>query len=144
MFDLDNEIAQNNTREINRTRVELLLKKSMINNNYSFSWLSSPDETNDISVNSNYTSIEMKEFTSGQRAVIRGTRISVSTVIKYLLLGEKPEDIVKNILPNLSMAEIYEAIQYFLEFNTEIEMEIRNNTEEIAKTELGNSIGDVT
>ena len=116
----------------------------MINNNYSFSWLSSPDETNDISVNSNYTSIEMKEFTSGQRAVIRGTRISVSTVIKYLLLGEKPEDIVKNILPNLSMAEIYEAIQYFLEFNTEIEMEIRNNTEEIAKTELGNSIGDVT
>ena len=144
MFDLDNEIAQNNTREINQTRVELLLKKSMINNNYSFSWLSSPDETNDISVNSNYTSIEMKEFTSGQRAVIRGTRISVSTVIKYLLLGEKPEDIVKNILPNLSMAEIYEAIQYFLEFNTEIEMEIRNNTEEIAKTELGNSIGDVT
>jgi uncharacterized protein (DUF433 family) len=76
--------------------------------------------------------------------VIRGTRISVSTVIMYLLFGEKPEDIVKNILPNLSMAEIYEAIQYYLEFRSEIETEIRNNTEEMAKNELDNSIGDVT
>ena len=73
--------------------------------------------------------IEIAEFTGGPRAVIRGTRVAVSTVIGYLLMGETLQTIQKEILPSLNSAQLFEAIQYYAEHRAEIAKEIEANQE---------------
>jgi len=80
--------------------------------------------------------IEIAEFTGGRRAVIRGTRIAVSTVIGYLLMGETLETIQKEILPSLNSVQLFEASQYYAEHRAEITKEIEANQEEQVRKKL--------
>ena len=71
--------------------------------------------------------IEKALMTSGERAVIKGTRIPVSIVIGYLQAGETPESLATVVLPHLSQAAIYDALSYYHDHQEEIETEIIEN-----------------
>jgi len=86
--------------------------------------------------------IEMAKFTAGDSAVIRGTRIKVSHIIGYLLMGETPETITKNILPHLTLPQIQDAQNYYTFYKDEIDAERRENTEEAGRKYLRESLGE--
>ena len=84
----------------------------------------------------NFPYIEIRKSTGGYSTFIRGTRVMVSTIINYLLMGETPQTIVEDILPHLNLAQIRDAIQYYSAFKTEIDQERRENTEEAGREYL--------
>lgn len=85
--------------------------------------------------------IEIANFTGGPRAVIRGTRVPVSIIVGYLSMGETPSSIVEKILPHLNLAQIYNAIEYYLAFKVQIEKERQENTEEAGRKSLREKLG---
>jgi len=84
----------------------------------------------------NFPYIEIRKSTGGYSTFIRGTRVMVSTIINYLLMGETPQAIVEDILPHLTLAQIRDAIQYYSAFKAEIDQERRENTEEAGREYL--------
>lgn len=90
----------------------------------------------------NFPYIEMLKFTGGYSAVIRGTRILVSTIIGYLLMGETPNTITEKVLPHLTLAQIRDAILYYSTFKTQIDEERRENTEEAGRKYLRETLGE--
>lgn len=84
----------------------------------------------------NFPYIEIRKSTGGYSTFIRGTRVMVSTIINYLLMGETPQTIVEDILPHLNLAQIRDAIQYYSAFKAEIDQERRENTEEAGREYL--------
>lgn len=90
----------------------------------------------------NFPHIEIVNFTGGASAVIRGTRIMVSTIIGYLLMGETPNAIVQKILPHLTLAQVRDAILYYSAFKPQIDEERRENTEEAGRKYLRETLGE--
>lgn len=90
----------------------------------------------------NFPYIEMVKFTGGYSAVIRGTRVMVSTIVGYLLMGETPNTIVQNILPHLTLAQMRDAILYYSAFKEQIDEERRQNTEESGRKYLRETLGE--
>ena len=86
--------------------------------------------------------IEIAKFTGGYSTVIRGTRVMVSTIIEYLLMGETPETITKNLLPHLTLPQIEDAQKYYSYYKDEIDEERRQNTEEAGRKYLRESLGE--
>ena len=90
----------------------------------------------------NFPFIEIAKFTGGPSAVIRGTRIPVSIVIGYLLMGETPNTIVEKVLPHLTLGQVRDAILYYSVFKAQVDEERRENTEEAGRKVLRESLGD--
>lgn len=86
--------------------------------------------------------IETAKFTGGYSTVIRGTRVMVGTIIEYLLMGETPETITKNILPHLTLPQIEDAQKYYSYYKNEIDEERRQNTEEAGRKYLRESLSE--
>ena len=86
--------------------------------------------------------IEVIERAAGPQAIIKGTRIPVSIVIGYFRIGETPESLVKNILPHLTLAQVYDALSYYHDHQAEIEQELAENTEEHARAYLRERLGE--
>jgi len=86
--------------------------------------------------------VEIVEKMIGPQAVIRGTRIPVSIIIGYLRTGETPESLVKNILPNLTLAQVHDALSYYYDHQAEIEQELAENTEEHGRAYLREHLGE--
>lgn len=84
----------------------------------------------------NFPYIEIRKSTGGYSTFIRGTRVMVSTIINYLLMGETPNSIVENILPHLTLAQVRDAILYYSAFKAQIDQERRENTEEAGREYL--------
>lgn len=93
---------------------------------------------------SNWTfpNIEMVKFTGGPSAVIRGTRISVHILIGYLMIGETPEKIVEEIIPHITLSQVYEAIRYYFVHRAEIDKEREENTEDAGRRMLLEKLGE--
>jgi hypothetical protein len=66
----------------------------------------------------------------------------VSIIVGYLRLGETPESLVKNILPHFSLAQIYDALSYYHDHQTEIEQELAENTETHTRAYLREKLGE--
>jgi uncharacterized protein (DUF433 family) len=60
-----------------------------------------------------YAYVEVVEKPTGAQAMLKGTRIPVSIIIGYLRVGETPESLVKQILPHLTLAQLYDALSYY-------------------------------
>ena len=90
----------------------------------------------------NFPYIEIKKSTGGHSTFIRGTRVLVSTIIEYLLMGETPNTIVENILPRLTLAQIRDAIQYYSVYKSRIDQERRENTEETGRKYLQDKLSE--
>lgn len=86
--------------------------------------------------------VEVVEKAAGPQAVIKGTRIPVSIIIGYFHIGETPESLVKNILPHLTLAQVYDALSYYHDHQAEIEQELAENTEEHSRTYLRERLGE--
>ncbi len=86
--------------------------------------------------------VEVVEKAAGPQAVIKGTRIPVSIVIGYFRIGETPESLVKNILPHLTLAQVYDALSYYHDHQAEIEQELAENTEEHTRAYLRERLGE--
>ena len=71
------------------------------------------------------------EGVCGGRPIITGTRISIRTIVERVRLGDSPEQIVENYLP-LTLAQVYDALSYYHEHESEIEAEIAANEEALA------------
>ena len=90
----------------------------------------------------NFLYIEIRKSTGGYSTFIRGTRVMVSTIINYLLMGETPQTIVEDILPHLNLAQIRDAILYYSAFKAQIDQERRENTEEAEREYLLKHLGE--
>jgi len=62
----------------------------------------------------------------GGEPVIKGTGISVRTIVERTRLGDKPEQIVEDY-PYLTLAQVYDALSYYYEHPQEIEQYIAEN-----------------
>jgi len=62
----------------------------------------------------------------GGEPVIKGTSISVRTIVERTRLGDKPEQIVEDY-PYLTLAQVYDALSYYYEHPQEIEQYIAEN-----------------
>jgi len=80
--------------------------------------------------------IEVYLSRSGPRAVIKGTRVGVSTIIGYIRMGYSPEAIATEILPHLTLAQIYDALSYYHEHKAEIDKELSEDSEDIWRDRL--------
>ncbi len=56
--------------------------------------------------------VELVTGRDGPRAVIRGTRVGVDVIVGYTCAGYSPEAIVADILPHLTLAQVYDALSY--------------------------------
>ena len=86
--------------------------------------------------------VEAIERPGGSQAVLKGTRIPVSILIGYFRIGETPETLVENILPHLSLAQVYDALSYYHDHEAEIERELAENTEEYGRRYLREHLGE--
>jgi uncharacterized protein (DUF433 family) len=89
-----------------------------------------------------FPNIEMVQSTGGASAVIRGTRIYVYILIGYLLIGETPETITKDIIPHITLPQVYEAMRYYFVHRAEIDKEREENTEEASRRMLLEKLGE--
>jgi len=64
----------------------------------------------------------------GGRPVIKGTRIPVWLIIGWIKDGYTPERIHQEIYPQLSLAQIYDALSYYHDHIAEIDAEITLHT----------------
>lgn len=62
----------------------------------------------------------------GGEPVIRGTRTPVRAVVEWWKFGSSPEEIKEN-LPHLSLAQIFDALSYYDNHKEEIEHHILEN-----------------
>ena len=63
----------------------------------------------------------------GGRPVIRGTRISVDFIARFLHSGVGPAEILE-MYPHLTPAGVYDAISYYYDHQAEIDGWLRDNT----------------
>jgi len=69
----------------------------------------------------------------GGSPVIVGTRFPVRSVVNYILHhGFTPEELV-NRFSHLTLAQIHDALAYYYDNRDEIEKDIEENTEEVAR-----------
>ena len=57
-------------------------------------------------------------------------------IVSYLRMGETPESLVERVLPQLTLAQIYDGLSYYHERRHEIDREITENTEEYGRNYL--------
>jgi len=89
-----------------------------------------------------FPTIEVVKFTGGASAVIRGTRVPVHILIGYLLIGETPEAIATEIVPHITVSQVYEAMHYYLIHQAEIDKEREENTEDASRRLLRKALGE--
>jgi len=88
-----------------------------------------------------FPNIEVVKFTGGTSAVIRGTRVKVSHIVGYLQAGETPEIIANEIVPHVTLPQVYEAMRYYFVHKAEIDKEREENTEESSRRYLREKLG---
>ena len=89
-----------------------------------------------------FPNIEVIQSTGGTSAVIRGTRVYVRILIGYLQIGETPETIVGEIIPHITLPQIYEAIRYYFVHRAEIDKEREESTEEASRNMIRKRLGE--
>ena len=88
--------------------------------------------------------IEQVQATGGLRAFIKGTRIGVDTIVGYVRAGYAPRDLAGDVLPHVTLAQIYDALSYYEDDRSEIDALIdqRTNTPEAWRARLVSELGE--
>lgn len=73
------------------------------------------------------------EGVHGGRPTIRGTGVSVQTIVEQTKLGQSPQQIVEDFDGVLTLAQVYDALSYYHEHELEIEQDIAQNREALCK-----------
>ena len=72
----------------------------------------------------------------GGRPIIGNTRVSVQSIVGYYKLGLTVDDIIE-ALPHLTQAQVFDALSYYHDHQTDIEAEMRANEPEIQLARYG-------
>jgi uncharacterized protein (DUF433 family) len=72
----------------------------------------------------------------GGRPAIRGTRIPVQTIVGYYKLGMTVDEILDG-LPHLTAAQVFDALSYYHDHQTEIESDIAASEPEVLLARYG-------
>ncbi len=91
---------------------------------------------------SQHPHIEVVDRFGGPQPVIKGTRIGVSDIVGYLRVGETPESLVNEILPHLTLAQVYDALSYYHEYQDEVDAILAENTEAYGRAYLREQLGE--
>jgi uncharacterized protein (DUF433 family) len=75
------------------------------------------------SVVTEYRYITRVPGVSGGRPIVKGSRIPVKAIVGYYKLGLAVEEILEG-LPNLTPAQVHEALSYYYDHQSEIEQDI--------------------
>lgn len=73
--------------------------------------------------------IVSKADIADNKAIIAGTRTTVSTLIAYYKLGYSPEDLAREF-PHLTLSQIHDALSYYYEHRELIDREIGEESED--------------
>jgi uncharacterized protein (DUF433 family) len=74
-----------------------------------------------------YPELVWREGPGGWRAGIRNTAIDVYTIIGYIRAGYTAQDIADDLLPQLSIAQINAASQYYAEHPDDVDSTLRES-----------------
>jgi uncharacterized protein (DUF433 family) len=85
--------------------------------------------------------VNQVESRSGRRAVIRGSQIGVDVIVQYSRAGYTPEEIAAEILPQLTLAEIYDALSYYAERQETLDAEMAGQTPDAWRERLRAEMG---
>lgn len=77
----------------------------------------------------------------GERAFIKGTRISVDFVVANIRAGDTPESLVEK-LPHLDLAGVYGALSYYHDHRAEIEQILEEGTLEYQAAKHNFTVGE--
>ena len=86
--------------------------------------------------------IEIVESRSGPRAVIRGTRVGVDTVVGYVQAGYSPQEIAGELLPHLTPAQVYDAASFYYDHQETVDAEMAEHTTDAWRERLRQRMGD--
>jgi uncharacterized protein (DUF433 family) len=76
-----------------------------------------------------YIIVETTRF--GERAIIKGTRVSVAAIVSYNRLGFSPEKIAHDILPHITTVQAEDALDYYSDHPEEINQELADDPENV-------------
>jgi uncharacterized protein (DUF433 family) len=79
--------------------------------------------------------IIVKKGVCGGNPIIKGTRISVANIAGYYLMGLSPEEIQRE-LPHLSLAQIFDALAFYLDHKEAIDQELEKDKEDLVSKEF--------
>jgi uncharacterized protein (DUF433 family) len=82
-----------------------------------------------------HSHIVTKKGVCGGNPVIKGTRISIANIAGFYLMGFGPEEIQRE-LPHLTLAQVYDAIAYFLDHREDINLQLQKDLEETVSVEF--------
>jgi len=82
-----------------------------------------------------HSHITMKKNVCGGALIIKGTRISVANIAGYYLMGFSPEEIQRE-LPHLNLAQIFDAIAFYLDHKEIINQELEKDREQVVSKEF--------
>ena len=85
--------------------------------------------------------VEVIQSRSGPRPVIRGTRIGVDVIVGYMQAGHAPQFIAVEILPQLTPAQVYDALSYYEDRRSEMDELMRDNATEVWQSQLRLRLG---
>lgn len=89
-----------------------------------------------------YPHIEIKRDQWGEYAIVAGTRTNVATIVRYVQLGHDAQAIATEILPHLTLAQVYSALAYYFEHQETIDAEIATDTDQVWQARLKELVGE--
>jgi uncharacterized protein (DUF433 family) len=82
-----------------------------------------------------HTHITMSKAIAGGTPIIKGTRVSVTIIAGFYLMGLSPEEIQRE-LPHLSLAQVFDALAFYLDHREMIDRELEKCREEVISKEF--------
>jgi uncharacterized protein (DUF433 family) len=82
-----------------------------------------------------HSHIVVKKRVYGGTPIINGTRTSVANVAGYYLMGLSPEEIQRELI-HLSLAQIFDALAYYLDHRETIDRELERDREEVVSKDF--------
>lgn len=90
-----------------------------------------------------HPTLEWRQGPGGWRIGIRETGIDVHTVVAYSQIGYTPAEISHELLPHLSLAQVYAALCYYADYPHEIDKILAESKPEAVKARLQRMLGPV-
>jgi uncharacterized protein (DUF433 family) len=89
----------------------------------------------------NHPHVEVINSRNGPRAVIKGTRIGIDVIVGYTQAGHSAQEVVAEILPHLTLAQVYDALSYYEDHRALMDEIIQANRPEVWRERLQREMG---
>jgi len=75
-----------------------------------------------------HSHVEIVASRSGPRPVVKGTRVGVDVIVGYNRAGYAPEQIATELLPHLTLAQVYDALSYYHDHIDKVDVLLEANS----------------